>query len=275
MKYLTIATIILSSFLTMYGCQREVNKSSCPTQPVFALDGHKLKEISLSSQETTQSSMISGKESIGYIFSGKKGQKFTYQVKNSNICTWLYSPDNQLLSNNILPQDGQYTIQVENVQGSGTFDIVMSLVNESETAVSPIPTQPSPTHKPSNSDSPKNSPNNLIAQYYQEINNRDYQSAWNKLPITLQENRQIHPQGYQSFVDFYSKLNGIVVNDLALVDGTDFSAEIKADLSCKLKNGNISSLFLRFYLQRNEPDRQWKIDKVKFDPHRNSNCGVD
>jgi hypothetical protein len=122
-------------------------------------------------------------------------------------------------------------------------------------------------------DSPKNSPENLIAQYYQEINSRQYESAWNKLPTNLQENRQLHPQGYQSFVDFYNKLDGIQVVNLASIGGTNSSTEVKADLQCKQKNGNLSPLFLRFYVKKGTSDREWKIYKINFDPNNKSTCG--
>jgi ARC6-like, IMS domain len=122
-------------------------------------------------------------------------------------------------------------------------------------------------------DPPKNSPANLIAQYYKEINSHQYESAWNKLPINLQENLQLHPQGYQSFVNFYNKLDGIQVVNLALIEETHSSAEVKADLQCKQKNGDLSPLFLRFHIKKEIGDREWKIDKVKFDPNNKSTCG--
>jgi hypothetical protein len=282
-KSLIINMTTLYLLLAMYGCQSDVKKSTCPENPVFALDSSKLKEVVLSPKDTTQSSMISGNESIGYKFSGIKGQKFNYQVSNSNICVWLYSPDNQSLSSNVLPRDGQYIVQIQNIQGAGTFDIVMSLGNENNIAASPtatIFTSPSPTSTPSvpviktssNSDRPRNSPENLIAQYYQEINSRDYQSAWNKLPITLQNNLNVHPEGYKSFVDFFDRFDRIRVNYLGVVDETESSAEVKADLTC-MRNGNTAPLFLRFYLKKDEAYRSWKIDKVKLDPHRISRCG--
>jgi hypothetical protein len=268
-----VRTAILCSTVTIYSCQKEEKKTGCPSQPVYTLDSSKVKEIALSPQDSSQSSMIGGNESIGYKFSAKKGQKFQYQVKNPSICTWLYTPDNQLISNNILPQDGQYILQLQNIQGAGTFDIVMSLGTDSEIGASPVSTLPSPITKPanSNSDTPDNSPKNVIIQYYQEINNRDYQSAWNKLPSTLQENREVHPQGYQSFLDFFKQLDRVQVNDIALVSETKLGVEVKANI-CYVKNGNTDPLGLLFHLKKDTDDRQWKIDKVRLDSHKNSGC---
>jgi hypothetical protein len=117
-------------------------------------------------------------------------------------------------------------------------------------------------------------PDALIAQYYQEINSRNYQAAWNKLPNNLREDLNVHPNGYQSFVDFFNGFGGVHVNNLTVVDRTDYSAVVNADLSCQLKNGNDSPLFLRFSLNWNNSNRQWQISKIRFNPDRKSYCGV-
>jgi hypothetical protein len=138
-----------------------------------------------------------------------------------------------------------------------------------------ITSSPNPTVSTASSSSvAQNPPENVISEYYQNINNRQYQAAWDKLPESLRNSREVHPNGYQSFVDFFDKLNGIQVNNLSVSDRTDYSTIVNADLVCQSKNGNSSLLFLRFSLYRNDINQPWQISKVRLNPGRPSACGV-
>jgi hypothetical protein len=151
---------------------------------------------------------------------------------------------------------------------------------QNETTSSPNPTGSNPIGSnptistASSSSVAQNPPENVISEYYQNINNRQYQAAWDKLPESLRNSREVHPNGYQSFVDFFDKLNGIQVNNLSVSDRTDYSTIVNADLVCQSKNGNSSLLFLRFSLYRNDINQPWQISKVRLNPGRPSACGV-
>jgi serine/threonine protein kinase len=128
-------------------------------------------------------------------------------------------------------------------------------------------------NSPISASTDRSSPEASIAQYYQEINSRQYQSAWEKLPTSLQENSRIHPKGFQSFVDFFNSLSGIEVNNLKTIERTESRAIVSADLNCQLTNGRQSPLFLNFTLNWNNSNQKWQISKIKFDPDRKSYCG--
>ena len=144
--------------------------------------------------------------------------------------------------------------------------------SQTSPVVTDLPKTETPT--PTNNNVDRSPPDALIAQYYQEINSRNYQAAWNKLPSNLREDLNVHPNGYQSFVDFFNGFGGVRVNNLTVVDRTDFNAVVNADLICQLKNGNDSPLFLRFSLNWNSSDRQWQMSKIRFNPNKKSYCGV-
>lgn len=110
--------------------------------------------------------------------------------------------------------------------------------------------------------SQKNTPEALIAEYYQEINSRKFQSAWDKLPANLQEDLNVHPNGYQSFVDFFTSFNGVQVNNLTIVDRNDVSAIVRADLDYQMKNGE-NPIVLRFFMNWNNSDQRWQIAKIR------------
>jgi hypothetical protein len=116
-----------------------------------------------------------------------------------------------------------------------------------------------------------NSPENLIRQYYKDINNYQYRLAWNKLPLDLQQNHNIHPQGYQSFVEFFDQMASIQVNDLTVIEQNKYDAIVSAELNCQFKNNVKSPLFLHFFLFRDS--QQWQISKIRLNPHRKSFCG--
>jgi serine/threonine protein kinase, bacterial len=141
----------------------------------------------------------------------------------------------------------------------------------------PVSTSSPSTEKkslqPSQISSNPNSPEKLISTYYQDINDRQYQSAWDKLPSDLQQNRNIHPQGYQSFAGFFDRMKSIQVNELIVVEETASQAIVAADLNCEFRKDVKSPLFLRFILNKNNPNQQWEISKIKLDPNRKSFCG--
>lgn len=107
----------------------------CPRQPEDVLKSANVKAISLSEQPLYESGVAKKGNSQGFIFEAQAGQKFNYRTE-SDICIWVYSPDNQLLSNQDLPTDGKYTIQISVPQGSKTFEIAMSLGTEQLSNVS-------------------------------------------------------------------------------------------------------------------------------------------
>ncbi len=156
------------ALLVISGCgalPQSSNQSSnvCPNQPPGSLDAKNVKLISLDSSTLKESGQAIAGESIAYAFEAKSGQKLTYQPKN-NICVWIYTPDNQLLSSSELspnvkyadlPLNGKYILQVSAPKGSTTFVLEMSLgtLQASATATSSPISSPTatPTSTPSSS----------------------------------------------------------------------------------------------------------------------------
>lgn len=132
-----IVFVIFLSLLS--GCQAVLDRTSnisiepasaasqeCPNQPEDALNSANVKAISLSEKPLSESGVAKKGNSQGFIFEARSGQKFNYRTE-SDICVWVYSPNNQLLNSQDLPTDGKYTIQIAVPQGSKTFEIAMSL----------------------------------------------------------------------------------------------------------------------------------------------------
>ncbi|WP_107806367.1 hypothetical protein [Nodularia spumigena] len=131
--------------LTAYGCsgesqilQQAIQTSTvCPDKPTAILNANNVKEISLNSQILKIAGQASANQPTAYIFEAIAGQEFTYKT-SEDICLWLYTPDNQILTSGILPISGKYMIQVAARQGSTSFNLEMSLKTENSSQAAVI-----------------------------------------------------------------------------------------------------------------------------------------
>ena len=141
MNYLSIKKVFIVSLLFVSSCQTNIPKSEsksanyssssvaldeCPQQPEVALDSQNIEVISFNNAQAILSGIAKENQTLGYTFAANSGQKFNYKT-DENICVWVYTPNNQLLSNKNLSIDGNYTIQVSAPQGSTTFELKISL----------------------------------------------------------------------------------------------------------------------------------------------------
>ncbi|MBD2456682.1 hypothetical protein H6G80_21705 [Nostoc sp. FACHB-87] len=274
--------------------------NQCPNQPTIVLQSHNVKPIDFSTQQITQSGMVSTNKSLGFTFEAKSGQKLSYTT-NQNLCIWIYSPDNQILTNRDLPLTGKYTIQVSTLQGSTTFDLALSL--ETVTAVSQpissstpslpvsnnvdinstaantsyptttnnIGTNSTAVFKPIFSPTPTTSSANnvdrpstekVIEDYYTKVNSHQYQEAWNFLSTTLQEDRELHPDGYNSFIEWWEQVKYVSVNRYSLEDANNNGGVVNVWTRYYMKNGRNVSIPLKFYMSWNDANQKWEINKI-------------
>lgn len=157
--------IISGCSASVQSADRQANSApnQCPDKPKGSLTNNDVKSVWLGSQSVKESGMVSPGRHLGYSFKAKSGQILSYRT-NANICTWVYTPDNQILSSTKLTEDGRYTMQVSALIGSTTFEIEMSLEEPVEVSQStryqPLPknssTLPNYQHF-SSSDFPKSS----------------------------------------------------------------------------------------------------------------------
>ncbi|MEC4880737.1 MAG: ARC6/PARC6 family protein [Scytonema sp. PMC 1070.18] len=145
----------------VYGCNSDIKADSnsnfvaCPEKPTTTLKENDVQEIVLSEQTLTKSSQASASKSIGYRFAAQSGQRLSFSTE-SDICIWVYSPDNQILNDLNLPQNGKYLIQIAALKGSKTFDISMTL-GILKTDLPPTPTISNTSITTSPSPSPSSS----------------------------------------------------------------------------------------------------------------------
>jgi len=279
----------------------DTNTQQCSNQDKIPLKKNDVQPIVLSKQPITQSGTASHDKLIGYSFNGQSGQKLSYQT-NQNICISIYTPDNQILSSRELSTNGKYVIQISAPQDSINFSLMLSLEDVAAVPASPLSTTtseptPEPTESISTSEptpeptesistpasitsiSPTSSataytplldpvidrpsPEKPITSYYTSINNHEYSKAWDILSPVLQNNQQIHPHGYQSFIEWWSRVNHVSINQSYVVDSNNNLAVVKIWTYYHMNNGKSVPINLKFYMNWNNIDRKWDMIKIK------------
>jgi hypothetical protein len=118
--------------------QNSAVSDKCPVEPIQTLQPSNVKPITLPAK---LSDMASQDLQLGYTFEAQTGQKIN--LRNiDNLCVWIYSPDNQLLSGTDLPKTGKYTIQIASPKSSKKLDIDIGF-NDVNTATT-SPSTPTP-----------------------------------------------------------------------------------------------------------------------------------
>jgi serine/threonine protein kinase, bacterial len=112
---------------------------------------------------------------------------------------------------------------------------------------------------------PSNQPNPLdtVANYYGDINGRNYQAAWNKLPLELQNDIKVHPAGYKSFEDWWNSVDSIEIRNIRVVSRDNEKAEAIARTVYRMKDGRMAPYTLRYSLEWDANKQGWAIAKIR------------
>ncbi len=267
--------------LSSQSVSNNLDKSNkCLEKPAGSLDRKNVEALPLDNQGVKKSGVATSNNYIGYAFNARSGQKLNYRTKQ-DICLWIYTPDNQLLNSGSLPTTGSYIIEISAPKGATTFEIEMNLETvQAQVSSSPVASQssytsyssPTPSSLPNRSE-PDNkinreinrpSPANTVQAYYTSISNHQYDIAWNKLSYSLQNNQSIHPDGYRSFVEWWTQMKFVEVQELRVLDTNAATASADVQLKYFMKTGKISSDHLQLFLVWDEVNNRWAIDKAKL-----------
>ncbi|MEC4983546.1 MAG: serine/threonine-protein kinase [Oscillatoria sp. PMC 1068.18] len=137
--------------------------------------------------------------------------------------------------------------------------------SDSDNVNSPVTSQPDNNSNGNNGNSvTKPSPKQAIQDYYQIINREDYPTGWSKFTTNFQDNRKIHPQGYQSYTGWWTTVDVVKIEDVRLVNEGVEVSEVDARLRYYMKSGRVSDPSLvRFRLVWDENTNQWLIDATR------------
>jgi serine/threonine protein kinase, bacterial len=120
----------------------------------------------------------------------------------------------------------------------------------------------------STANQPNITPTDIVKDYYNKINTHDFQGAWNKLPVSLQNDRSIHPNGYNSFLDWWSNQVGSAqLLGTNLVSSTDKEAIVDADVQYFMRSGQgrrSTPQAMRYFFTKDTSNNTWVIDKIRL-----------
>jgi serine/threonine protein kinase, bacterial len=133
---------------------------------------------------------------------------------------------------------------------------------------SPISSVPTSSPQPTVASPPITSngsadPTTTVMSYYNDLNGRNYRAAWSKLPPDLQDNRKLHPAGYQSFQDWWSSVESIELKNVQVLSRTPEISETIASTVYHMKNGRSTPYSLRYFLEWDETSQSWQIAKIR------------
>ncbi|PSB55814.1 protein kinase domain-containing protein [Chamaesiphon polymorphus] len=106
-------------------------------------------------------------------------------------------------------------------------------------------------------------PKDTVRDYYSKINNGNYSGAWNSLPTALQNNKSVHPNGYNSFLDWWAKqVADVEVRQTNLVSQTDRDAVVDVEIEYLMRAGGVSPQKIRYVLSKNDRTYEWEIQRI-------------
>ncbi|MBD2138188.1 hypothetical protein H6F32_11440 [Anabaena sp. FACHB-1237] len=106
------------------------------------------------------------------------------------------------------------------------------------------------------------SPVQAVQNYYNNLNKSDYENAWNILSYRMQTDTEAHPNGYDSYLEWWKQVDNI---DTRLLRTKNNGDNATVTIRCKytLASGRKISSRVKYYLIWNSDNNNWKINHVE------------
>ncbi|MDY7003928.1 MAG: hypothetical protein SWX82_08205 [Cyanobacteriota bacterium] len=258
----------------------------CPQKPIIRLDKTEAKSLSLTENIITISDTVNSEKQLGYKFYARRGKDFNYRI-TSNVCIWIFAPDTKLLQRRELiiaeqrdspisgeqmsidlPLTGEYVVQVSSPSAPTEFNLEMSLGDLPTPEPSTVSQEEASSTPKSETTSPesssKTSSETAVKNYYANLNQGKYEQAWNQLSTSFQDNQQLHPDGYNSYYDWWTGISNIDIQDVKQVSTSTDTAIVNALVKYTKKSGESIAQSLELFLVWNSTDKKWNIDTVSL-----------
>ena len=130
-----------------------------------------------------------------------------------------------------------------------------------------IPSQPTPLSPPGDFIQPQieqpieqPSPIQTVENYYLNINQAQYKTAWNQLSQQFKDNKRLHPNGYFSYLSWWrGKVKNVNIQQISILEANTNTATVDASLNYLMKNGRIIPKSVRFFLVWDAQNRRWVV----------------
>ena len=103
-----------------------------------------------------------------------------------------------------------------------------------------------------------------LRDYYDKINSRSYQKAWNSLSYEFQQNSKLHPQGYNSYENWWTQVEKVNVLNVVQIQQKTYHSIVNLKLQYVMSQSYRESYDdLRLNLVLDADTNCWLIDSVK------------
>jgi serine/threonine protein kinase, bacterial len=130
-------------------------------------------------------------------------------------------------------------------------------------ALSPIPSSTGTISPTPNLSVSTISPEDLVRKYYGNIKSGQYQDSWNMLPSGMQKDQSLHPNGYGSFRDWWTKTNADI-DATQLASQSEQEAVVNVDVRYTVNRGSLRRSHLRYFFTKDPVSNSWTISKIKL-----------
>ncbi|MDE5089048.1 MAG: hypothetical protein O4805_18755, partial [Trichodesmium sp. St16_bin2-tuft] len=97
---------------------------------------------------------------------------------------------------------------------------------------------------------------------YSNLSQGKYQEAWNQLSASFQNNQKLHPEGYNSYYEWWSGISNILIQDVQKINISTDTATVNVQVKCTKKSGENLTQSLKLFLVWNSVNENWSIDAV-------------
>lgn len=136
--------------------------------------------------------------------------------------------------------------------------------SDSSPQVPPTPQATATTEPPPPTPIPRRSPDDFMRQYYENINQEVYRNSWLMLSDGLRDDPQAHPDGFESYLDWWTQVRYVEIWSAIPVQVSDERAIVEMDLRYFLHSGREVSQTLRFHLIA-DSGNSWKLDRTQVE----------
>ena len=274
--------IVYSTCLSLISCQtienplgnvsfNAISSSGCPEKPMVSLSEKDVETVALNESTITKSGQVSASKNIGYTFTATTGQKLSYNT-DTDVCLWVFTPDNEILKGGELSKNGKYIIQVAAPKGVKTFDLKMSLgVLETAANTPTVSTTDTPEATPENTPeatpentpeaTPENTPEATPERTSERTSeNNNYQSS--------SDNNNIQPDNIQPENDISQEQALELVQKWYAAKPRIFAPPFDRDLLNELATGKLYTYTTKAdgpvaWLEENDAYYKYNISEVK------------
>ncbi|HEY9703691.1 MAG TPA: hypothetical protein V6C58_14685, partial [Allocoleopsis sp.] len=89
------------------------------------------------------------------------------------------------------------------------------------------------------------------------------QTGWELLTPELRNNPNSHPEGFNSYLEWWTQVRYVNVLNAKLVNQTTNNSSVLTDLTYHLKSGRIVNQTLEFNFVWDSQTKQWLVNRVK------------